>query len=337
MMKIFRWIIFLPASLLSAFLVSALIGIITRAILPGWLQWVGWIINGAFFVSTYLVAGSTIAPKSNKLAKWSLIIILLIISITATAGGIIAKDKQGIIGGISMALFTSISVRARQDYRTTHDSLDKHDTNEAQDNIIDQLIFQNRNNILKYIDSEPKNNWIKHQYFILQLVWIAAIEKSYNKKINKTADGYKFILPLTEDDPTPPSILDPNNIIHYQYAQDVTFMYTDFLANNNQYNNCLIKPESILPLPKNHISVACQHFSSYLEQNAFESQATYSQGGLTIQQFITNLKTLSLELNSTRCQYLPLEQSEIPSDPTENKRFYMSYKKQQWKDQVSKS
>lgn len=207
----------------------------------------------------------------------------------------------------------------------------------SHNNIIVQLITvkEKELSIKRKLLSEA--DWVKLQQFYLQALWIKSIKSSYQELSDNREQYPKFVTALTYNQAAPPDCLDIDNQIHYQYAQDVVFTYTEFLTNQSLYLNCICQPESILPLPKLNISLACIHFARCLHFNKFESQENYTQGNLTLQQFIQNLKAIACELESSSSIYLPLTESEIPSDPVLNKQFYSDYKRQKWREQASKN
>ena len=76
-MTILRWLAFIPAGFVAA-IIAGFLGNFGASIFPG-ITWVAWSTSGAFSAAAFIFVGLRVAPARNRVAKWTLIILSLLL------------------------------------------------------------------------------------------------------------------------------------------------------------------------------------------------------------------------------------------------------------------
>lgn len=102
-MVIARWILFLPAGFVAAFIAGPLFKLWPE--IAGWPAWLMWFIDGLASGIAFALAGAVVAPKRTPAVKWVLLSLIIILgSLSALASLTVIKEKAHVFLGIAMIL-----------------------------------------------------------------------------------------------------------------------------------------------------------------------------------------------------------------------------------------
>ena len=336
-------------SLACAICIGEMLSVALRFVLPDSINLIVWVIDGMATAYVYFIFSSVGAAfaygeeenpdyvKRAKKLKWVMVPVVLLTSSITLGNSVVTNNEKWMIVSASMIGLTLIlllfdfaksnRVKVPKEIIISGNRLPKKVRlhGESDHSILDALYL----NRLSEISDKKPADWRERQAQAMQSLWLDAIRDSYSVNSKTIDDHAKYIMLLTEEVLMPPGNMDTNEYLHYKFAQDVSFAYSDFLAYKNEttYPKCRIRPESVLPLPKLVIYNACNYFSMCIENGLFDSAkfiSSHSQSINNSDSMSVTLRAISVGLD-TNIMYLPLDETEVPSDPTENRAFYLSY------------
>ena len=174
--------------------------------------------------------------------------------------------------------------------------------------------------------AEFSGDWEKRQEISTQLLWMEFIKnkdsiihrelkvpkiypESSESYLNQTASEIKF-----------PSKFDLEEILHYKFTERIIQEYGSVLANSGEYQKCAFKPESILPFPKEYITLAFQF--NYLILKTEKPLFVISENR---EEIVKKLRAAEVYLGT----FLKASKDELPSVIGENVRvgFELSKRK----------
>lgn len=101
-MTVLRWIAFIPAGFVAA-IIAGFLGNFGASIFPG-ITWIAWSTSGAFSTAVFIFVGLKVAPRRNRIAKWTLIILTLILGLIAGLGSLLGDQPVSVFCGVAMIL-----------------------------------------------------------------------------------------------------------------------------------------------------------------------------------------------------------------------------------------
>ena len=168
-------------------------------------------------------------------------------------------------------------------------------------------------------EAEFSKNWEEKQKINLKLLWIDFLKREneimtqdfgfpnnsqFDREIRNGEDAYF------------PDSFDPQDPLHDKFAEKIVQDFGGVMANPGKYAECIYRPASLLPYPKQYIKKACQFICKQLrsEHPNWERPANADE-------MLNNIGAIEAFLPN----FIEIPESELPTDTRENLKVGSSY------------